>query len=130
MTSEVAMAVAICSSTWGPRSSRSTMPMPPVSTTSTQRSPLDARRNAGTVTRSRVTPAVGSTIETRLPHMRFASVDLPTFGRPMIAIRGRRLCAAVGIGDAFRGRAFAQNGRRRIRERAWMDNTGGLERQA
>src|SRR5580765_3871589 len=70
-------------------------------------------------TRSRVTPAVGSTIETRLPHMRFARVDLPTFGRPMIATRGRRLCAAVGIerspsdgapGQVRGGKGYARDG--------------------
>ena len=43
-----------------------------------------ARRSA---TRSRVTPAVGSTIEMRLPHRRLSSVDLPTFGRPTMATR-------------------------------------------
>ena len=57
---------------------------PPVSTSVKRRSfhsPLY-------VTRSRVTPGVSSTTASRRPRMRFTSADLPTFGRPTIAITG------------------------------------------
>src|SRR5579875_3986396 len=38
--------------------------------------------------RSRVTPAVGSTMAMRRPASQLNSDDLPTFGRPTIATRG------------------------------------------
>ncbi len=40
------------------------------------------------VTRSRVTPGVGSTIDTFDPAIRFNNELLPTFGRPTMAILG------------------------------------------
>src|SRR5207244_1609279 len=40
------------------------------------------------VRRSRVTPAVGSTMAIRRPASQLNSDDLPTFGRPTIATRG------------------------------------------
>src|SRR5258708_1291299 len=72
--------------------------------------------------------AGGSTVETRLPHMRLARVDLPTLGRPMIATRGRRLCAAVGIergpsdgapGQVRGGRGYASGGGWTTRDDRW-----------
>ena len=101
ISSATSSAPRICSSTCGPRSSRSTMPMPPVSITSTQCSGTPPKRRAGTAMRSRVTPAVGSTIETRLPTMRLSSVDLPTFGRPTMATRRREVS---WVTDMARGR--------------------------
>ena len=37
--------------------------------------------------------------DTREPHMRFARVDLPTLGRPTMAMRGRVLVAAGFMGE-------------------------------
>ena len=47
----------------------------------------EAARRAGAryVTRSRVTPAVGSTMAIRLPASQLKRLDLPTLGRPTIA---------------------------------------------
>ena len=80
--------------------------MPPVSINSTVRS----ASVQSTPTRSRVTPGVGSTIETRLREKAFRSVDLPTFGRPTIAMTGGAASGSRGIAllagrlaRAFRG---------------------------
>ena len=43
----------------------------------------------GVETRSRVTPAVGSTMLIRRPASQLNSDDLPTFGRPTIATIGK-----------------------------------------
>src|SRR2546430_15149234 len=61
------------------------MPMPPVSTNSKARSPSFT----GAVMRSRVTPAVGSTMAMRRPLNQLNSDDLPTLGRPTIATCGK-----------------------------------------
>src|SRR5262245_41546193 len=63
------------------------MPIPPVSTSSKYRSPTCRT----VVTRSRVTPAVGSTMLIRRPASQLNSDDLPTFGRPTIATIGRSI---------------------------------------
>src|SRR5215472_6301806 len=58
--------------------------MPPVSTSSTKRLPTLTRLE----TRSRVTPAVGSTMAMRRPASQLNSDDLPTLGRPTMATTG------------------------------------------
>jgi len=58
--------------------------MPPVSTSSTYRS----CRLSRWVTRSRVTPEVGSTMAMRRPASQLKRLDLPTFGRPTITTCG------------------------------------------
>src|SRR5882757_284270 len=60
------------------------MPMPPVSMISQQRPPYSTT----VPTRSRVTPAVGSTMLIRRPASQLNSDDLPTFGRPTMATTG------------------------------------------
>src|SRR5688500_11071145 len=60
------------------------MPMPPVSMISQQRPPCSTTVD----TRSRVTPAVGSTMLILRPASQLKSDDLPTFGRPTIATIG------------------------------------------
>jgi hypothetical protein len=52
--------------------------MPPVSVSSKTRPSARTRFES----RSRVTPAVGSTMAMRLPASQLNSDDLPTFGRP------------------------------------------------
>jgi hypothetical protein len=70
----------------------SSTPKPPVSITSAAQS---GEANSGpgrettVLTRSRVTPGLGSTIETRRWASMFNRLDLPTLGRPTMAIRGR-----------------------------------------
>src|SRR5690349_20844972 len=64
---------------FSPRSS----PMPPVST-SVKGVP---RHSASALTRSRVTPGWSCTIAILRPTMRLNRADLPTFGRPTIAIK-------------------------------------------
>src|SRR5579863_4103438 len=50
--------------------------------------------------RSRVMPGSSPTMERRLPVRRLKSVDLPTLGRPTIAIRGKAAAPGlVGITD-------------------------------
>src|SRR5436309_4525647 len=89
--------------------------MPPVSISSKKRPP----DSTTVATRSRVTPAVGSTMAMRLPASQLNSDDLPTFGRPTIATTGtatgplRHACferslivagrtgAAYGLGAVF-----------------------------
>src|SRR3954447_11369097 len=61
------------------------MPIPPVSMISHARPPYSTTVE----TRSRVTPAVGSTMLIRRPASQLNSDDLPTFGRPTIATIGR-----------------------------------------
>ena len=75
------------------------MPTPPVSTISTVRSASVQR----TPTRSRVTPGVGSTIETRLRVKALSIVDLPTLGRPTIAMTGGDADGSRGIGSTTKG---------------------------
>ena len=84
MTSAWSMAVSICRSTCSVRLSTSSMPMPPVSTSSKKRSPTWT----SVETRSRVTPAVGSTMAMRRPASQLNSDDLPTLGRPTMATTG------------------------------------------
>src|SRR5271165_2515805 len=60
------------------------MPMPPVSTSSKEQlSPWTS-----VDTRSRVTPAVGSTMAMRRPASQLNSDDLPTLGRPTMVTIG------------------------------------------
>src|SRR5262245_18464062 len=73
------------------------MPMPPVSVRSKYRPPASTMVE----TRSRVTPAVGSTMLIRRPTSQLNSDDLPTFGRPTIATTG--------------------NGMQELREGRWYD---------
>src|SRR6188474_943049 len=61
--------------------------MPPVSINSKKRPPASTTVS----TRSRVTPAVGSTMLIRRPASQLKSDDLPTFGRPTIATIGRAI---------------------------------------
>src|SRR5262249_39487879 len=84
ITAACSMAVSICFSIWAVRLSTSWMPMPPVSTSSTKRSPILSKAE----TRSRVTPAVGSTLAMRPPASQLNSDDLPTLGRPTMATTG------------------------------------------
>ena len=60
------------------------MPIPPVSVTSKKRSSASIRVEM----RSRVTPAVGSTMLIRRPASQLNIDDLPTLGLPTIATRG------------------------------------------
>ena len=67
--------------------------------------------SASYLTRSRVTPGVSSTIASLRPIMRFTSVDLPTFGRPITATFGSpsnlRLLAHCQITSTTSGRSKA-----------------------
>src|SRR5208282_1072521 len=74
------------------------MPMPPVSTNSNQRSPSCTN----VLTRSRVTPAVGSTIAMRRPASQLNNDDLPTFGRPTIATWGIGMGLLNGSAEDWR----------------------------
>ena len=58
--------------------------MPPVST----KSKVRPRHSAWAYSRSRVTPGVSSTIDSRLPVSLLNNMDLPTLGRPTIATKG------------------------------------------
>ena len=58
--------------------------IPPVSTTMN----FLPHHSASPKMRSRVTPGVSSTIDSRLPTILLKSVDLPTFGLPTTAITG------------------------------------------
>src|SRR5438445_12488914 len=69
--------------------------MPPVSTSSKKRPP----DSTTVATRSRVTPAVGSTMLIRRPASQLKSDDLPTFGRPTIATSGIDTVNAPTDGD-------------------------------
>src|ERR1043165_3559958 len=60
------------------------MPMPPVSTIS-KRKPS---RSTSCSRRSRVTPGVGSTMAMGSPTRRLNRLDLPTMGRPKMAMDG------------------------------------------
>src|SRR5438128_507365 len=60
------------------------VPLPPVSVSSTNRRPTGTT----VLTRSRVTPAVGSTMAIRRPASQLNSDDLPTLGRPTMATTG------------------------------------------
>ena len=66
------------------RDSPASIPSPPVSISSKRR-PF---RTSGATTRSRVTPLISCTIESRRPTIALKSEDFPTFGRPTIAIAG------------------------------------------
>src|SRR3982750_1944051 len=59
--------------------------------------------------RSRVTPGRSSTSATRLPTSRLNSVDLPTFGRPMIATVGRGMERATSRRAASLRAGYARN---------------------
>src|SRR3954447_20796291 len=61
------------------------MPTPPVSVRSKKRPAASTMDD----TRSRVTPAVGSTMLIRRPASQLNRDDLPTFGRPTMATMGR-----------------------------------------
>src|SRR4051794_38743670 len=87
MTSAWSMASWICRSTSASRASESTIPIPPVSVRSKNRPPASTMDD----TRSRVTPAVGSTMLIRLPTSQLNNDDLPTFGRPTIATTGNAI---------------------------------------
>ncbi len=58
--------------------------MPPVSTISK----VLPHHSHSAYSRSRVTPGVSSTMDSRLPTRRLKSIDLPTLGRPTMATRG------------------------------------------
>ena len=58
--------------------------MPPVSTMSKTR----FRHSHWAYSRSRVTPGVSSTMDSRCPHSLLNSMDLPTLGRPTMATNG------------------------------------------
>ncbi len=77
----------ICCSIWPLRSSISTIPYPPVSISSKYRSPFSMM----VLTRSLVTPAVGSTILIIDPASAFKRLLLPTFGRPIIVTFGKAI---------------------------------------
>ena len=65
----------------------------PALSTNTNRTPY---HSASVDTLSRVVPGVSETIAIRLPARRLNSVDLPTFGRPTMAIIGK---AITGNGE-------------------------------
>ena len=91
-----------CSVSW----SWSSMPIPPVSTSSMYPSSSLSPRAMGTEIRSRVTPGVGSTIEIRRPARQFSNELLPTFGRPTMATVGR------GMGESsYPGRRGGRMGK-------------------
>ena len=100
-------------------------PNPPVSVTSTLIFRVESSPSSGGTsstmdeTRSRVVPAVGSTIDTFLPAIMFKSDDLPTLGRPTIAMRGR------GIGSKGRG-PFLPLGRRCRLNLFWRQAEGSV----
>ena len=55
------------------------------------------------MTRSRVTPAVGSTMAMRLPASQLNSDDLPTLGRPTMATTGTAMTTPSGkLGNVWR----------------------------
>src|SRR5204862_223956 len=82
---------------------------PPVSiTVACQRSKLTCPYN-----RSRVTPGTSRTIARRRPTSRLKSVDLPTFGRPTIAMTGGSPRAATA-GDSGVAQRREERGRRRL----------------
>src|SRR5262245_39821484 len=70
---------------------------PPVSTSQN----LRPFHSAGAKCRSRVTPGCASTIAWRRPMMRLNSVDLPTFGRPMIATVGTVIAGSGSHPEGF-----------------------------
>ena len=84
MTEASLMAYSICRWTSAARSLEVSKSMPPVSTSSNQWSLYSIR----VVMRSRVTPAVGSTMEMRRRASVLNRLDLPTFGRPMMVTLG------------------------------------------
>ena len=86
------MAASICFSMCEVRLSTSLMPMPPVSTSSKKRSSILMRL----VIRSRVTPAVGSTMAMRRRASQLNSDDLPTLGRPTMATTGTGTSTSPG----------------------------------
>ena len=81
------MAISTCSSAaltiTSSDFSRRNRPMPPVSTSEND-FPF---HSASTLTRSRVTPGWSCTMAMRRLTMRLNSADLPTFGRPTMAMR-------------------------------------------
>ncbi len=83
------IAVSICRSTSSLRSSRSTMPIPPVSISSKNRGFWSSPSCTSVPTRSRVTPAWSSTMAILRPASQFKREDLPTLGRPTITTLGR-----------------------------------------
>src|SRR5688572_8405188 len=102
------------------------MPMPPVSMISQKRSPCSTTVD----TRSRVTPAVGSTMLILRPASQLKSDDLPTFGRPTIATIGsattepqeqqRRFPPRSGRGSEDRGQRAEGSMRRRGLSVLWL----------
>ena len=85
------IAVSICRSTSSLRSSRSTMPTPPVSISSKNRAWSSSPSCTSEPTRSRVTPAMSSTMAIRRPASQLNRDDLPTFGRPTITTLGNAM---------------------------------------
>ena len=84
MTSAESMAIWACSRMNSSISLSAEGSMPPVSTISKLR-PFHSH---SAYSRSRVTPGVSSTMESRRPARRLKSMDLPTFGLPTMATRG------------------------------------------
>ena len=84
MTVAVEMAISACSRMKARIWSSVPGSMPPVSTISKVR----FLHSHWAYSRSRVTPGVSSTMDSRRPHNLLKSMDLPTFGLPTIATRG------------------------------------------
>ena len=82
------IAVSIWRSTSSLRSSRSTIPIPPVSISSINRGFTSSPSCTNAPTRSRVTPAMSSTMAILRPASQLKSDDLPTLGRPTITTLG------------------------------------------
>ena len=78
------MAIWACSRIWVKITSLLAGSMPPVST----RENLRPHHSASPKMRSRVTPGVSSTMESRCPTILLNKVDLPTLGRPTMATIG------------------------------------------
>src|SRR5260221_137206 len=85
------------------RLSTSVMPMPPVSVNSKNRPSASTTVSS----RSRVTPAVGSTMAMRRPASQLNSDDLPTLGRPTMATLG------IGMGDSEKRKTSTAGGGQR-----------------
>ena len=87
MTEASARAKSIWRCTSAANSAEVVKSMPPVSTNSNQRPSYSSRVEM----RSRVTPAVGSTMEIRRRASMFSKLDLPTLGRPTMATLGKAM---------------------------------------
>ena len=80
--------------------------MPPVSTMSKAR----PRHSHSAYSRSRVTPGVSSTMESRRPTSLLKSMDLPTLGRPTMATRGFAIGVTSFVMESIQGNSHPEDG--------------------